>query len=124
VWGRRWAALVPVLAAAFYPWLMYLFCSLCGPVCWNRFLAFLLPHRIRSEVEKIVYWMPEILFAAEIAFCGLEGGMPQQKLNLLQLTALVVARLGPIGRIPDPSRSVPCVTAWACWLSAAELQQC
>jgi hypothetical protein len=27
---------------------------------------------IRSEVEKVVHWMPEILFAAEIAFRGLE----------------------------------------------------
>jgi hypothetical protein len=26
---------------------------------------------IRPEVEKVVHWMPEILFAAEIAFRGL-----------------------------------------------------
>jgi hypothetical protein len=26
---------------------------------------------IRSEVEQVVHWMPEILFAAEIAFRGL-----------------------------------------------------
>ena len=62
---------------------MYIFYSLCGSVFWNRFLAILLPHRIDSKVEKIVYWMPEILFAAEIPFRGLDGGMPQQKLNLL-----------------------------------------
>ena len=48
---------------------------------------------IRSEIEKVVYWMPEILFAAEITFCGLDGCMPQQKLNLLQFTATVVAQL-------------------------------
>jgi len=49
---------------------------------------------IHSEVEKIVYWMPEILFAAEIALCGLDRCVPQQKLNLLQLTAARVAQLG------------------------------
>jgi len=38
---------------------------------------------IRSEVEKVVHWMPEILFAAEIAFRGLHRCMPEQKLNLL-----------------------------------------
>ncbi len=38
---------------------------------------------IRSEVEKVVHWMPEILFAAEIAFRGLHGCMPEQELNLL-----------------------------------------
>src|SRR5512142_886615 len=79
--------------AAIYPRLMYTFYRLYGPVCWNTFLAFLLPHRFHSEVEKIVYWMPEILFAAEIAFHGLDGCMPQQKLNLLQFTATVVAQL-------------------------------
>jgi hypothetical protein len=38
---------------------------------------------IRSELEKVVHWMPEILFAAEIALRGLHGCMPQQELNLL-----------------------------------------
>ena len=38
---------------------------------------------VRSEVEKIVHWMPEILFAAEIAFRRLHGCMPEQELNLL-----------------------------------------
>ena len=79
--------------AAFYPRLMYFFYSLCGPAFWNRILAFVLLHCIYSEIEKIVYWMPEILFAAEIAFCGLDRCMPQQKLNLLQFTATVVAQL-------------------------------
>ena len=79
--------------AAFYPWLMYLFYCLWGTVGRHRFLACLLPHRIHSEIKKIVYWMPEILFAAEIAFCGLDRCMPQQKLNLLQFTATVVAQL-------------------------------
>jgi integrase len=48
---------------------------------------------IRSEVEKVVYWMPEILFAAEIAFRGLHGCMPEQKLNLLELATAAVAQL-------------------------------
>ena len=44
-----------------------------------------------SEVKNIVHWMPEILFAAEIAFRCLHRCMPQQKLNLLKLTAAIVA---------------------------------
>ena len=53
--------------------------------------------RVRSEVEKIVHWMPEILLAAEIAFRGLDRCMPEQELNLLQLTTAVVTqfRTGP-----------------------------
>jgi len=46
--------------------------------------------RIRSEVEKIVHRMPEILFAAEIAFRGLNRCMPKEELNLFQLTTSVV----------------------------------
>jgi hypothetical protein len=57
--------------AAFYPWLVCLFYSFVGPVHRDRFLAFRLLLPIRSEVEKVVHWMPEILFAAEIAFRGL-----------------------------------------------------
>jgi hypothetical protein len=49
--------------------------------------------RIRSEVEKVVHWMPKILFAAEIAFRGLDRCMSEQELNLLQLTTAVVAQL-------------------------------
>ena len=37
--------------------------------------------------------MPEILFAAEIAFRGLHGSVPEQELNLLELTAAIVAEL-------------------------------
>jgi hypothetical protein len=75
---------------AFYAWLVRLFYSFGGPVRWDRFLIFIPPHRVCSEVEKIVYWMPEILFAPEIAFRGLDRCMPQQELNLLQFTAAVV----------------------------------
>ena len=49
---------------------------------------------IRSEVEKVVHGMPEILFAAEIAFRGLDGCMPEQELNLLQLSSTVMTQLG------------------------------
>jgi len=37
--------------------------------------------------------MPEILFAAEIAFCGLHRSMAQQELNLLQFTTAIMAQL-------------------------------
>jgi len=49
--------------------------------------------RVRSEVEKIINGMAEILLAAEVAFRGLDRCMPEQELNLLQLTATVVAQL-------------------------------
>jgi hypothetical protein len=38
--------------------------------------------------------MPEILFAPEIAFRGLDRCVPEQKLNLLQLTPAIMAQLG------------------------------
>ena len=62
--------------AAFYPWLVCLFYST-SSVRRNTFLM------SRLEVEKIVYWMPKILFAAEIVFRCLDGNMPQQELDLL-----------------------------------------
>ena len=48
---------------------------------------------VASKVKKVVHWMSEILFAAEIAFRCLDRCVPQQKLNLLKLTAAVVAQL-------------------------------
>ena len=47
---------------------------------------------LRSEVEEIVHWMSEILFATEIAFCRLDGCMSEQELNLLQLATARVAQ--------------------------------
>jgi hypothetical protein len=44
-------------------------------------------------VEKIVHRMPEILFATEVTFRGLDRCMTEQKLNLLKFTATVVAQL-------------------------------
>jgi hypothetical protein len=48
---------------------------------------------LRSEVEKIVYWMSQILLAAEIVFGGLDRDMPEQELDLLQLTTPIMAEL-------------------------------
>ena len=76
-----------------YAWLGYLFYNSGAPIRRGRFLLFLLPHRIRSEVEKVVYWMSQILLTAEIAFRGLDRGVSQQKLNLLKFTTTVVAQL-------------------------------
>jgi hypothetical protein len=52
---------------------------------------------VRSQVREVVYRMSEILFAAEMAFRCLDGCMPQQELNLLQLATARVAqfRAGP-----------------------------
>jgi hypothetical protein len=51
------------------------------------------PQHIRSEVDKIVHWMPEILLAAQVALRGLDRRVTEQELNLLELTAAVVAQL-------------------------------
>jgi hypothetical protein len=69
--------------AVFYALPECLFYSFAGPIRRDRFLMFGLLHCVRSEVEKVVHWMPQILFAAEIAFRGLHGCMPEQELNLL-----------------------------------------
>src|SRR5260370_6686358 len=58
-----------------------------------RFKLHFLRLPVRAEVKKIVYRMSEILLAAEIAFRRLDGGMPQQELNLLQLATIAVAQL-------------------------------
>src|ERR1022692_597311 len=56
----------------------------------DRFKLHFLRMHARSEV---VDRMSEILFAAEIAFRRLYGCVPQQELNLLQLTPAAVAQL-------------------------------
>jgi hypothetical protein len=48
---------------------------------------------VRSKVEKIIHRMPEILLATEITFRRLDGCMPKQELNLLQLAPVRVAHL-------------------------------
>jgi hypothetical protein len=63
--------------AAFYAleeWAFYLFT---GPVRHSGLLALFLAVRVHPEVEKIVHRMPEILFAAVIAFCSLDRGMAE-----------------------------------------------
>jgi hypothetical protein len=67
---------------AFYPLPRCLFYRV-GGFHWGRFTIIFIRPPIRSEVKKIVYRMSEILFAAEIAFRGLHGCMPEQELNLL-----------------------------------------
>jgi hypothetical protein len=61
--------------AAFYPLPRCLFYRFAGPVRRDKFLIFRLIFRlllpVRPEIKKVVHWMPEILFAAEIAFRGL-----------------------------------------------------
>jgi hypothetical protein len=48
---------------------------------------------VASKVKKVVHWMPEILFAAEIAFRSLDRCVSEQELNLLKLTTAGVAKL-------------------------------
>jgi hypothetical protein len=79
--------------AAFYSWLVGRFYRFTGSVGGDRLPVFFLPHRVGSKVEKIVHGMPEILFTSQIAFGGLDGCVPEQKLNLLQFTAAVVTQL-------------------------------
>src|SRR5215469_3576645 len=79
--------------AGFYSWLVRLFYSFTGPVwsaSFRMFCRLLLP--VHSEIEKIVHRMPEILLAAKIALCGLNRCVPEQELNLLNLTAPVVTQ--------------------------------
>ena len=64
-----------------------------GDFHWGRFTIVFVRLPVRSEVKKIVDWMSEILFAAQIAFRRLHGHMPQQELNLLKLSAVRVAQL-------------------------------
>jgi hypothetical protein len=78
--------------AAFYPSPRCLSYRLgCFP-CGGFIIVFLRPPG-SSEVKKVVHWMSEILFAAEIAFRCLDGYMPQQELNLLQLATVGVTQL-------------------------------
>src|SRR5579864_1870965 len=84
------------VAAAFYPLpgrLFYTSGAIPGDTFNIFFFLFLLRLNVLPEVKQIVYRMPEILFAAEIAFRGLHRCVPQQKLNLLQLTTAVVTQL-------------------------------
>ena len=46
-------------------------------------IVFIQPPSVLCEVKKIVDRVSEILFAAEIAFCRLNGCVAQQELDLL-----------------------------------------
>ena len=78
--------------AAFYPLPKCLFHRVGGFHC-DRFTIVYMRPAVRSEVEKVIYRMSEILFAAEIAFRRLDGCMAQQELNLLQLATAVMTQL-------------------------------
>jgi hypothetical protein len=58
-----------------------------GDLNGGRFHRLFLRLHVRSEVEEIIHGMPEILFASQIAFRSLDRCVPEQKLNLFQLTA-------------------------------------
>jgi hypothetical protein len=77
--------------AAFYPLPRFLFYRV-GGFNWDRFTIVFRRTPVRSEIKKIVYRVSEILFAAEMAFRCLDGCMPQQELNLLQLATATVAQ--------------------------------
>ena len=78
--------------AAFYPLPRCLFYRVGGFHRIRFKIAFmLLP--IRCQLEKIVYRMSEILLAAEVALGRLYRGVPQQELNLLQLSSAVMTQL-------------------------------
>ena len=79
--------------AAFYRLPRCLFYGIGRLHCGGFIIVFLRPPTVCSEIEKVVHWMSEILFAAEIAFRRLHGYMPQQELNLLKLSALRRLRL-------------------------------
>jgi hypothetical protein len=78
--------------AAFYARFASTFYRLTGSGWGNSFSLFCGLLRINSEVEKIVHWMPEILFAAQIAFRGLNRCVTEQELNLFNLSTSVVAQ--------------------------------
>ena len=80
--------------AAFYPLPRCLFYGIGRFHCGGFIIVFLRSPPICSEIKKVVHWMSEILFASEIAFRCLDGCMPQQELNLLQLATARVAQLG------------------------------
>ena len=75
---------------AFYALLRRVFYRCGGDLYCSRFHRLFLRLHVRSEVEKIIHRMAEILFAPEIAFRRLDRCMPEQKLNLLKLTATAV----------------------------------
>jgi hypothetical protein len=60
-----------------------------GRVCANRPRS---PESLESQV--IVHRDLDILFRAKIAFGGLDGGVPEQELDLLEIAAALAAEFG------------------------------
>ena len=68
--------------------------AFCEPgLCRSRARTGLRWLQIRVEVEEVVNGMPEILFAAEIAFRSQNRRVSQQELNLLKFSTIGVAQL-------------------------------
>jgi hypothetical protein len=99
--------------AAFYASAKWLFYSFDGAVRRRRLLALRRLQRVCSEVEKIVHRMTEVLFAAEVSFRGLHRCMPEQKLNLFEFPAAIMAQLRA-----GPPWVVRCNVLQACFLAA------
>src|SRR5580704_12750481 len=77
--------------AAFYPLPRCLFYRVRRCHC-SGFIIVLLRPSLRSQLKKVVHWMSEILFTAEITLRCLDRCMPQQELDLLQLATTCVAQ--------------------------------
>src|SRR6266567_1089896 len=87
-------------AVAFYSLPKWLFYRLADAGRRNRF-AMLLPElHVQPQFEAVVHRASQVLLAAEIPLGRLYRCMPQQELNLLQLTTTVVAQLPP--HLPRP----------------------
>ena len=63
--------------AAFYALPKWFFYTFAGPGRRGSLVTFRMLLRAYSEVEQIVHRLPEILFATEIAFRGLDRCVPQ-----------------------------------------------
>jgi hypothetical protein len=78
---------------AFYSLPKWLFYRLAEAAHRNKF-AMLLPRlHVHPQFEAVVHRASQVLLAAEISLGRLYRCMPQQELNLLQLTTTVVAQL-------------------------------
>ena len=49
---------------------------------------------VRFQPDSIIHGVAEPLFAAQVSLRRLHRDMPQKKLNLLQLTACLMAKTG------------------------------
>jgi hypothetical protein len=47
-----------------------------------------------TDLDAVIDGLDEILFGAEVAFGGLDGGMTEEQLNLFQFPARLPAQLG------------------------------